>query len=371
MKLVPENVLSFFSDSKLEFIETLADSPYCKTFLVTLENATYILKCFPYEVAIRVVPLNEEVTHFLFVNGFDKISRKFLALDDSTHYESEDGRFWTAQEFIQADPPFDWKDCIWTEDHAREAGSVLAEMHLRAVYVEHDLTLYQINTAVLSKSRITEERTVEKALEAMKVIGEQLPDMKKNAQNLKIEKMVEKIFEELAAPSGESAHFGTMENWLLSATVLNHGDYHPGNVLFMDGIIKAVIDFDYASFNTPAIDLGYALFMFANKTKMAGEIDSKLAREAFSEEMARAFLDGYFQTIKKMESVQNYSFEGALKILKPRMKLAALYTLFWVEERLSLHLAQPKEGKPMSREVLTFNHEKLDKIARFCLSCIV
>lgn len=373
MELVPQNVLSFFSDSQVENIKSLGASSESKTFLVELKTTSYVLKCFSPDVAISVVPLNEEVTQFLFVNGFEKISRKFLGQNDSTHFESEDGSCWTAQEYIEADQNFDWRECSWTVDHAREAGQVLAWMHLRGVYVEHDLELYQINSAILSKSKISEEFIKERAVNALTSIQSQISSLTNIMQPSELEKHISNLFEELSESTGDLSKFGTMENWLFSAMVLNHGDYHPGNILYKDDVAKAIIDFDYANFNTPAIELGYALFMFANKSKYASSVDASIAKEACSTEMARAFLDGYFHTVRKMESIQNYTFESAFRVLRSRMKLAAVYTLFWVNEQLNRSLAISSESKldeNQAKEVLTCNQEKLDQIAMFCLSSI-
>jgi aminoglycoside phosphotransferase (APT) family kinase protein len=42
----------------------------------------------------------------------------------------------------------------------------------------------------------------------------------------------------------------------LNPSVLLHGDYWPGNILWRDGTIEAVVDWEEAQFGDPALHLG-------------------------------------------------------------------------------------------------------------------
>src|SRR5207248_2996639 len=41
-----------------------------------------------------------------------------------------------------------------------------------------------------------------------------------------------------------------------------HGDFHPGNLLFRNGTVKAILDYDYVRYEKPLYDLGYAAAIF-------------------------------------------------------------------------------------------------------------
>lgn len=327
MKLVPENVLSYFSSSKVKGMRLFSKSQNCTTILVELEDFKYVLKKYPPETAFSAIPVNEEALQFLFLNGFDALSRLLLAADQSTNFETEDGSIWVAREYLEADQSFDWTSCTWDEVHCREAGNLLAEMHARGVYVEHDLELLQVNTSVLSHTKLSFDLLLNKLESALDSLSTYIEASELEQHRNKVESSLKQFIERLADGSGEPSSLGSAENWVFAETVLNHGDIHPGNILFSDDKAVAIIDFDYANFNTPAVELGYALYMFAVKEKRR---EYSATTSICDQVFARAFLDSYFERLKRIENIRNYEFDSMVAILEPRIKLASLYTVFWI-----------------------------------------
>ncbi len=72
-----------------------------------------------------------------------------------------------------------------------------------------------------------------------------------------------------------------------------HGDWHPGNMLFRDGEVVAVIDYDSARIAPWITDLANGLLQFSI---VGGERDPDLWPDHFDEERTLAFLGGYLRT---------------------------------------------------------------------------
>jgi len=81
--------------------------------------------------------------------------------------------------------------------------------------------------------------------------------------------------EELACPAGPRG------------TILVHGDYHPGNLIFhRDGNrvrLTGIVDYEFGRFEDPCYDLGYALVTFASREGADGaRIDTSAWLEFFN-----------------------------------------------------------------------------------------
>lgn len=103
-----------------------------------------------------------------------------------------------------------------------------------------------------------------------------------------------------------------------------HGDYHPGNVIFKEGTVKAVIDFDYLQVGHPLRDISYALVTFARKNA-AHKLDYKCCS---------SFLKGY---LTGQPDLSPHWLEGStasiLSRAKPFLVMSCHLHIFWLMDR--------------------------------------
>jgi Ser/Thr protein kinase RdoA (MazF antagonist) len=88
-----------------------------------------------------------------------------------------------------------------------------------------------------------------------------------------------------AAERAEAAGIGQWPRRVL------HGDWHPGNLLYRDGAIAAVLDFDSARVEPRVIDIANAALQFS--MKMTSPDDPDRWPEALDVKRIRALLHGY------------------------------------------------------------------------------
>ena len=71
-----------------------------------------------------------------------------------------------------------------------------------------------------------------------------------------------------------------------------HGDWHPGNMLFAEGRVCAVLDFDAARHQPPLIDIAYGMLQFSI---LRGTSDPDKWPDFFDTARMRRFLAGYLR----------------------------------------------------------------------------
>ncbi|MBY0358886.1 MAG: aminoglycoside phosphotransferase family protein [Candidatus Obscuribacterales bacterium] len=80
---------------------------------------------------------------------------------------------------------------------------------------------------------------------------------------------------------------------------LIHGDYHPGNLIFNQDQVVAIVDFDYCRFGAVEQDLAYACWMFAagwsmnDKKELAAETAPTSIQSLLDNSNAKSLLAGY------------------------------------------------------------------------------
>lgn len=81
--------------------------------------------------------------------------------------------------------------------------------------------------------------------------------------------------------------------------MLVHGDFHPGNLIWSEGNVAGVVDFENAHYEHPAYDLAYAAVTFSanwrepSSSKAVQAISANLFPTPFQIENARAFVRAY------------------------------------------------------------------------------
>jgi hypothetical protein len=214
--------------------------------------------------------------------GFASIP-EFIANPEQYYWIKQDDSYWTAQNYIQSKPAYDWLNFDCSVEHCALAGRTLASIHisgaelLKADPHLSDRSLKQISAKLQDRFAPTKER-FDDALESIRSGAEgALLRALDTIGALKSEALVlrlQKISKELAK----------LEQAL--PLTICHGDFHPGNVLFSkDG--PFVVDWDYACIASQLYDLSYALFAFSLQA------DFSEGGQLFNSLKASAFLDGY------------------------------------------------------------------------------
>jgi len=90
--------------------------------------------------------------------------------------------------------------------------------------------------------------------------------------------------------AAEEAEAAGLKDW---PTQIVHGDWHPGNLLFKNQQVVAVIDYDSARVLPRITDLANGVLQFSI---IGGEHDPDRWPDHFDEERAMAFLRGYLQS---------------------------------------------------------------------------
>jgi Ser/Thr protein kinase RdoA (MazF antagonist) len=93
---------------------------------------------------------------------------------------------------------------------------------------------------------------------------------------------------ETAADEGEAAGFSRWPSQVV------HGDWHPGNLLYKDERVVAVIDYDSARVQPRIMDIANGVLQFSI---LAGEGEPEEWPDHFDEDRAVAFLRGYLQNL--------------------------------------------------------------------------
>ncbi|RYD21338.1 MAG: aminoglycoside phosphotransferase, partial [Spirochaetia bacterium] len=67
--------------------------------------------------------------------------------------------------------------------------------------------------------------------------------------------------------TGIAAHLGNAQNGISGPVSWLHGDYHAGNLLFVDTAVSGILDFDEVGQGSPALETAFALFALARDTR--------------------------------------------------------------------------------------------------------
>lgn len=199
---------------------------------------------------------------------------RMLQAASGNPYALVDGGLWTARNYLEAEETFDWRNLTWRENHCFLAGQTLARFHRWGAKMK-----------AASPTKLSCLRPeVDYETVCIRRLSEQIGDL----------------------PQAKSAHLIHCLQKALSDAGKTaqsyspiHGDFHPGNVLFSKGSVRAVIDWDFSRLGDLLFDLAYARLMFAGKFRdvrlqsAVGEIDPEL-QALFHLDLLAAFEKGYY-----------------------------------------------------------------------------
>lgn len=235
-----------------------------------------------------------------------------LAQDEEEKLIEFEGQVWSLGVFVEADAPFDWTMAQqWSQSHCAQAAEVLACLHR---------TGYRVlaRGAALNLPRFDGtyfDKTWEKCRSICKNGATNSPALAE--LGLGIEPFAERLTAALAIVYNSSGSL---------PVVVAHGDFHPGNILFVDGKASVLLDLEYASIGSPLIDLAYACVMFFASCDSANGIN---------EQAANHFLRHYNELLDEHLPWKDWSkSESRVAEFRARMDLAAFLMLFWAIEGL-------------------------------------
>jgi Ser/Thr protein kinase RdoA (MazF antagonist) len=99
------------------------------------------------------------------------------------------------------------------------------------------------------------------------------------------------VSEQLLKAYDQAADTATREGFLADPPVICHGDWHPGNMIFRQEKVFAVLDFDSVHYMPSLGDVANGCLQFS---LLARGADPAAWPDNFDADRARAFLDGYF-----------------------------------------------------------------------------
>ena len=104
-------------------------------------------------------------------------------------------------------------------------------------------------------------------------------------------------------------------------TVINHSDYHPGNLKFEGARISGLVDFDWAKVDLRAFDVGLAIWYFCASWEGAADGRLRLGEVA-------AFLRGYQGRLWEPAAIPPLS-AAEMAALPDLIHAGSLYILYW------------------------------------------
>lgn len=244
--------------------------------------------------------LQRWLTHQMAQCGFQFAPEFYTCNEDGSSLVIEGENCWTCQSFIHNDIRYDWLkfDCI--PQHCFKAGQALAGLHYAGSKLlrKSNPRVFRSVAQIMHEFPIQFESTIDKLKEQEKSVLNSMESDSENESVLLIFKSLN--FDSLAAQSKKlTSDLSLLEK--KAKQTINHGDYHPGNVLFSESGVQGVIDWDYACIGSGLYDLCYALFAFCTQTALEGE----RVREVFDERKTENFLNGYSSAGSVVKSMQH------------------------------------------------------------------
>jgi len=197
--------------------------------------------------------------------------------------------------FIEADPCLNWMTQGASSAQTFNAGKALAQFHQTSFDARADLPAYE------GPHRRRPVRSLWNAYQYTLLKADNFKELEACRLFLEKRARFEDFFMAMkkAPPQRSTAAY-------------IHGDYHPGNILFVGEEIKGIVDFDYLAYGPRLYDIAYSLTMF----QYNGPPDSD-----------RQFIDGYNSHAKSAIDLEHPD-------LRKYRQVAALLNIAWLVNQL-------------------------------------
>lgn len=330
---------------------SIATDPLSNAYKLETDSRSYCLKRQRDEKTAPRLILEETLINRLRNTGFSLAPHLVPTRQGAYHFRTERA-CWALYDFVASDPPFDWKDPLWTEEHCRQAGHSLAELHFFGQACLEELSgepgADQLLCSVLPSTGSHLAAGLNLGVPASRPLPVRASCPSADWQTN--EQMVLTLEPErlLAGAKAVCSQITAAEARLNDNSFLVHGDYHPGNLLFRDSKPVCMLDYEYIHKDSPAFDLGYAtLFFCARWTKP--EVMKQGKEEAFDLKSFEALMTGYRQSAKRLALESKLlpfleSSQSAFTFLLPYIKLSCYLTISWLLQRFPL---EPENNRPV------------------------
>lgn len=230
------------------------ENPFSTTsfHLITKPEARhYFLKSHGQEKNALMLNRELELTESLRASGCALIPRTIPILGGRLFCEVG-GKRYSLHPFVHGDTPHNWLTDCCSEAQSFASGKALAAMHRAG----RKLTASQ---SVLRQSR---KMFLQELPAAWNLILSSLQKISiQDDGSLLLVENVLKEQEHLTLLLGkildQEEKDGDSNNTII------HGDFHPGNVIFQEQVVSALVDFDYIGIGPAEYDLAYGSIMFA------------------------------------------------------------------------------------------------------------
>ncbi len=268
------------------------------------QNKGFLLKRHRLSKGLNELLHEEKVLSALNAQGFERAPLLVSTTGHHFHFCFK-SHYWSLFEFVDSDASFDWTQPSWSLAQCLSAGRTLASLHIAALNSlkeskRHPDYLQALPDGMddVLRQAATQLVSFEGDRALLQEVAQQVPALKRSLEVCLLE--AQRISSSL--PS-----------------IVIHGDYHPGNLLFRKSEVACVVDFEYVQKRQAAYDLGYAAVFFASvwqPPQQEGNIDRRYIDN---------FMSGYCLMIGELAA----TLPVAPVCLLPFMRLACHLLITW------------------------------------------
>lgn len=302
------------SGALLESSESGAAGDFRTSFRVSTDSNDYFLKRVgDWIEEVRLTEI-EEFIKWTEARNYMLSPALKVTTAGQTHIAFGGNRF-QLYDFLEQEKRQIWMRSQLSQDDCTQAGGLLARMHLASAhYLRENADKKDCFSIPLDWSA-SFEGLIQRIKAADPVSYPVLSNVVKNEDDIR-----GRLGQAIAAVSRSEKS---------ATTLLLHGDYHPGNVLFFkneaDANAVSLVDFDYLRRGHPFFDLGYGLIMFArSQQSMDSTSSERTSDHGLDLQLGRAFLRGYAKALHKDPAESD-----ELKIRKAEVMAACFTRLAW------------------------------------------
>lgn len=298
--------------------------PHPDTFIVDIRNRTpsterLFIKAKPFSQKAEV-----ELCQALQATQM-MVTPRFRRAKDGSYSPDIEGFYWTCQNYYPSETSYIWLDFNCSNIHCSKAGETLGLLHTRSTSIAEQFysdarieTLEHLILETPRRLRIAFSKAQSKLLSSDIVGQEQIGSAEVPEDALQSLRALNLRANDIQLRTQAlCAELSRIEQQ--SKLVINHGDYHPGNLIFSAGGISLVCDWEYACAGSSLYDLSYALYLFSfefPKSPNAPPLNNK---------RMESFLDGYSRNARVNSS--------RMRLLDKYMEYVQIVMMAWLLEQ--------------------------------------
>jgi len=268
----------------------------------------------------------------------------FLRTNNGGIFVEDDGSTWVSMRYVRHDSDFDWRTPTWCGEHCETAAQGLARFHAGAQPV---LNMSKRVQDMLPGTPIVQiVETIRRQLESDR--GSEVSKLLLQERGALLKQT------EITVQAVQDAESSAQ----IVSTVV-HGDFHPGNCLFLGEQLRAIIDFEYVHSGSPMFDLAYGGVMFAtNWSAHVADLTTDLnEEELIDRHFLKHFVGSYRSEAKKYKVLAKAALIDDNEYLDHYMRLSYILVLIWCYEQ-----AENKNART--------NHANCRRIAEIVSRCL-